>query len=168
MRQLTFVGKHQLEWHDVPDATIEAPTDALVRPIAVATCDLDTLMLSGLAPVAAPFAFGHECVVEVGSDVRAFAAGDRVVVPFQLSCGTCDACVRGYTGNCRSVPAGSAYGLGTLGRNQPGMLADLVRVPLADHMLVTAAAGVGGGDGSERAGRSAAAEARPLSDHCLL
>lgn len=145
MRQLTFIGKHQLEWHEVPDPKIEAATDALVRPIAVATCDLDTLMLSGLAPVAPPFAFGHECVadvVEAGSDVRAFAAGDRVVVPFQLSCGTCEPCVRGHTGNCRSVPAGSSYGLGPLGRNQPGMLSDLLRVPLADHMLVKAPDGV--------------------------
>ena len=129
----------------MPDAVIEDPGDAIVRPIAVATCDLDTAMLSGRAPASPPFPFGHECVaevVEVGADVRGFAPGDRVVVPFQLSCGTCASCARGNTGSCRSVPSGSAYGLGALGRNNAGMLSDLLRVPRADHMLVRAPDGV--------------------------
>ena len=145
VRQLTFIGKHQLEWQDVADPIIEQPTDALVRPIAVATCALDAGMLAGRVPIAGPFAFGHECVadvVQLGSGVRDVAVGDRVVVPFQLSCGTCESCARGYTGSCRSVPAGSAYGLGSLGRGNAGMLSDLLRVPLADHMLVTLPTGV--------------------------
>jgi alcohol dehydrogenase len=145
MQQLTCTGRHQLEWLDVSDPAIEAATDAIVRPIAVATCDLDTAMLSGRAPAAPPFPFGHECVAEVvavGADVRGSTAGDRVVVPFQLSCGTCDRCLRGHTGNCRSVAAGASYGLGSLGRNQAGMLSDFLRVPLADHMLVKAPAGI--------------------------
>jgi alcohol dehydrogenase len=117
----------------------------LVRPIAVATCDLDAGILSGRVPAAGPFPFGHEgvaAVVEVGADVRDFAPGDRVVVPFQLSCGECRMCVLGRTGSCETTGAGSAYGLGGLGRNHPGMLADVLLVPRADHMLVPLPEGV--------------------------
>lgn len=145
MKQLMFIEPHRLEWQDAPEPSIEDAGDSLVRPIAVATCDLDTVMLGGRAPVRGPFPFGHECVadvVEVGSEVRGFARGDRVVVPFQLSCGTCGFCVRGFTGSCKTTGAGTAFGLGQLGRNQAGFLADLVRVPRADHMLVKLPSGV--------------------------
>jgi len=145
VKQLTFVDTHKLEWRDAPDPSISDPCDAIVRPIAVATCDLDTLILHGRVPVAPPFPFGHECVAEVvetGADVGQVSKGDRVVVPFQLSCGACESCVRGHTGNCRNVKAGASYGLGSLGRNQAGMLADLLHVPRADHMLVKLPDGV--------------------------
>ncbi len=140
MRQLTFVGPGKLEWWDVPDPTIETALDAIVRPLAVARCDLDRYIAGGIYPVAGSFAFGHEMageVVHVGDDVSSVRPGDRVVVPFQLNCGACAPCRRGRTAACASVPFGAAYGLAPLsGHEAGGALSDLVRVPFADAMLV--------------------------------
>ena len=110
-----------------------------MRPLAVAMCDLDAVFLSGAIPIAEPFPLGHECVaevIEVGDAVRGVAPGDIVVVPFQISCGECAACALGHTGSCRSVPRGSAYGMQPLGGAWGGALADVLRVPFADAMLV--------------------------------
>ncbi|MFN2617820.1 MAG: zinc-binding dehydrogenase, partial [Thermoleophilaceae bacterium] len=101
--------------------------------------------LTGLVPVSEPFPLGHECVaevVDVGESVKAVAPGDTVVVSFQICCGTCAACTAGRTGSCTSVPAGSAYGMRPLGGDWGGTLADLVRVPFADAMLVPLPEGV--------------------------
>ena len=65
-----------------------------------------------------------------------FARGDRVVVPFQISCGTCERCRRGQTGDCARVPPLSMYGFGALGGEWGGMLSDLALVPYAEAMLV--------------------------------
>ncbi|HEX8646756.1 MAG TPA: alcohol dehydrogenase catalytic domain-containing protein, partial [Thermoleophilaceae bacterium] len=113
--------------------------EALVRPLAVATCDLDTAFLTGAVPVGEPFPLGHECigeVVDVGDAVTSVAPGDRVVIPFQISCGECDACRAGHTSSCTAVPRGSAYGMKPLGGDWGGALSELVRVPFADAMLV--------------------------------
>lgn len=139
MRQLTFIKPGVLEWRDVPEPKLKADTDALVRPIAVARCDLDLYIATGLAPYRGPFAMGHETVAEV-VDVGAKAGvkpGDCVMVPFQLSCGRCDACRRGYTNTCESFPSRAAYGLKPIsGIEYGGALSDLMHVPFADHMLV--------------------------------
>jgi len=143
MRQLTFIQPGTLEWWDVPEPRIETPFQALVRPIAVASCDLDAPILRGEAPFRGPFAFGHECVaevVEVGEAVLTFRVGQLVVVPFQISCGTCDACRSGFTGNCATVEGFASYGLGKGAWG--GVLSDLVRVPFADAMLVPVPPGV--------------------------
>ena len=139
MRALMFLGPGKLEWQDVPDATVQAPTDAVVRPLAVAACDLDAALLHGQAPFTGPFPLGHEFVaeiVEVGAEVTGFRPGDRVVVPFQISCGVCGRCRRGLTGSCAAVPPVSMYGFRPLGGDWGGALADLVRVPYASHMVV--------------------------------
>jgi alcohol dehydrogenase len=105
----------------------------------VATCDLDALIIAGRSPFEPPFPLGHECVaeiVDVGDAVAAFAPGQRVSVPFQISCGECEPCRRGRTGNCRGVPWQSTYGFGPHVAETGGFLSDLVRVPFADHMLV--------------------------------
>ena len=110
-----------------------------MRPIAVATCDLDGAMIAGETPFPAPIALGHEGVaevVEVGDGVRSISPGTLVSVPFQVSCGECEACRRGRTGNCRSVKGTAMYGFGAVGGDWGGFLSDLVRVPWADHMLV--------------------------------
>ena len=115
-----------------------------MRPLAVALCDLDQPILRGDAPIPGPIAIGHEFVAEVtevGDEVRAVAPGDRVVVPFQISCGACARCRRGQTGDCTSVPPRSMYGFGAFGGDWGGALSDLVRVPFADAMLVAAPAG---------------------------
>jgi alcohol dehydrogenase len=139
MRQLTLEAPGALAWHDVPEPDLEDDGQALVRPLAVATCDLDGPMVAGATPFPAPIAMGHECVAEVvavGRGVRAAAVGDRVVVPFQISCGTCERCRRGQTGDCARMPPLSSFGFGAAGGSFGGFLSDLVRVPFADAMLV--------------------------------
>ncbi len=144
MRQFTFVGSRILEWRDAPEPAIEAGSQAIVRPIAVALCDLDRAVISGRVPYPGPFAFGHECtaeVVSVGDEVTTARPGDVVSVAFQISCGTCDRCSRGLTGSCETVRPYSMYGL-PVGGDWGGMLSDRLRVPFADAMLVKLPPGV--------------------------
>jgi threonine dehydrogenase-like Zn-dependent dehydrogenase len=138
MQQLTFIESGRLQWRDAPEPRLEGDREAIVRPVAVATCDLDLGIVRGAVPLQGPFAFGHEGVAEVvetGEAVRSVRPGDLVSVPFQVSCGECDRCVRGLTGSCLSVPRLSLYGL-PLGPDYGGFLSDLVRVPFADAMLL--------------------------------
>ena len=106
----------------------------------VACCDLDVGVSHGRLPVPPGHAVGHEGlaeVVAVGDDVDNVRVGDRVVVPFQISCGTCPPCRRGVTGSCGSLPLMSTYGMAPIsGLDGGGFLSDLVLVPYADAMLV--------------------------------
>src|SRR5215218_186581 len=158
MRQLEITGARTVRWNDVAAPALEGDGEALVRPLAVATCDLDGAFLSGRVPIAEPFPVGHECVAEVldtGDAVGGVAPGDVVVVPFQISCGACAACAAGHTGNCESVPRGSAYGMQPFGGPWGGALADVLRVPYADAMLVPL------GDGIEPAAVASVADNVP-------
>lgn len=171
MRQLVYVKKRTLEWREAAEPEVQAPTDALVRPFAVARCDLDCAFLFadlslpirlgvaahfldpaaldslGDRPFQGPFPFGHECVAEVtavGEAVQQYAVGDRVVVPFQVSCGRCLTCQQGLTAHCLThdeTPI-SAYGFGAPTGAWGGAMSDTVRVPDADHMLVRVPDGV--------------------------
>jgi threonine dehydrogenase-like Zn-dependent dehydrogenase len=141
MHALTYLGPDDLDWREEPDALLDSDHAAVVRPLAVATCDLDDMIVRGVAPFPAPFVLGHEGVGEVvdaGDAVTAFSPGDRVVVPFQLSCGTCGACAAGRTGNCESFELATTYGFGfgPEATRFGGFLADRVLVPFADAMLV--------------------------------
>ncbi|HMS20184.1 alcohol dehydrogenase catalytic domain-containing protein [uncultured Sphingorhabdus sp.] len=139
INQLTFLKPGSFEWREVAAPKIESPTDALVRPLVVARCDLDLYIATGFVPMAGPFGFGHEMVGEVidAGEGAGVQPGRRVIVPFQISCGSCDPCRRGFTASCRSVPAYSAFGLGGNGRKDfGGAIGDYVKVPFADHMLV--------------------------------
>lgn len=145
MEQLTLVEQGKIAWHDVPAPRIEGPGEALVRPLAVSRCDIDLPYVTGLLPPPRPFALGHECVgevTEIGNAVRNVRVGDRVIVPFQISCGACGRCRRGHTGSCEAVPFLSAFGLPLQAREWGGALSDLIRVPFADAMLVPAPATV--------------------------
>ncbi|MBC8025699.1 MAG: alcohol dehydrogenase catalytic domain-containing protein [Steroidobacteraceae bacterium] len=170
MQQLTVVGRNRVEWRDVPVPMLRTPDDVLVRPFAAARCDIDLGLIRGTAaagflwgkwlrqldphvahvfgdaPFRAPFPLGHECVAEVlscGENVRGFRRGDRVVVPFQISCGSCLSCASDLTAHCTAVPAFSMYG-GVGGKNDGwgGALSDCVRVPWGDAMLVRVPDGV--------------------------
>jgi threonine dehydrogenase-like Zn-dependent dehydrogenase len=139
MKQLTCTAPGTIERLEVPEPVLVAPTDALVRPIAVARCELDPLLIL-LGPTGDEgFALGHEAVVEVvavGGAVTDLAVGQLVLPSFQLSCGACPTCGRGHTANCDEYPVLSDYGMQPLsGVEYGGMLADLVRVPHADTML---------------------------------
>jgi threonine dehydrogenase-like Zn-dependent dehydrogenase len=171
VRALIYVRKRILEWLEVPDVELTADTEAIVRPIAVARCDLDSAYLNrdlgvplqlahlthvvdrqvcedlGRRPFTGPFAYGHECVAEVldvGSGVRSFARGDVVVVPFQISCGGCATCSTGRTAFCTTDrhTSISMYGLGNATGGWGGMMSDRLRVPFADHMLLPVPTGV--------------------------
>ena len=140
MRALMFRGPMAIAWEEVETPQLMEPRDALVRPIAVARCDLDPAIALGLYPMPAPFVMGHEMVGEVvaiGEAVSNVRLGDKVIVPFQLSCMTCAPCLRGHTNACVNVPSGTAFGLGPHGGiDLGGALAELVRVPWADVMLI--------------------------------
>ncbi|MCW3068661.1 MAG: dehydrogenase [Solirubrobacterales bacterium] len=145
MQQLTYTAPHELQWRDAPDPTLGSDDAALVRPRAVATCDLDALIISGISPFRPPFPLGHECVaevVEIGDRVSGLQPGRLVSVPFQISCGQCEPCRRGRTGNCTGVPWMSTYGFGPSVERWGGFLSDLVCVPYAEHMLVPLPDGV--------------------------
>jgi len=135
-----FRGPMALAWEEVETPQLMEPRDALVRPIAVARCDLDPAIAIGLYPMPAPFVMGHEMVgevVAVGEAISNVRLGDKVIVPFQLSCMTCAPCLRGHTNACVNVPSGTAFGLGPHGGiDLGGALAELVRVPWADVMLI--------------------------------
>ena len=65
MQQLTFLEAGKVEWRDVPEPTLENDGQAIVRPLTVATCDLDAALMFGQAPYKGPFGLGHEGVAEV-------------------------------------------------------------------------------------------------------
>jgi threonine dehydrogenase-like Zn-dependent dehydrogenase len=169
LRQLTYLRPGVLEWREVPEPRLESDTDALVRPFIAARCDGDSLFLShrypGLLrwgaclhlldasfgddrnnPFLGPFAYGHECVAEVlscGDGVRNLQVGQKVVVPWAISCGHCVHCLAGRTSNCASNPTRLAsYGFGGAFGTHGGMVSDVLRVPHADFMLVRVPAGV--------------------------
>jgi threonine dehydrogenase-like Zn-dependent dehydrogenase len=140
MRQLTFEEAGRYVWRAVADPKIAAPEQALVRPLTVACCDLDVGVCQGWLPVPPGHAVGHEGlgeVIAVGNGVSSVRVGDRVVVPFQISCGTCRECRRGVTGSCSSVPLMATYGMAPIsGLDGGGFMSDLVLAPYADAMLI--------------------------------
>jgi alcohol dehydrogenase len=171
MRQLTYIRKNTLEWWEVPTPVLEAPEAALVRPFVAARCDGDPVFLhrdlawamrAGVAlhmldpvvpallgryPFRGPFAVGHEGVAEVtaiGPHVRQFQVGDRVIVPWAISCGACPHCRLGLTSRCASHSGTllAAYGFGAVMGDFGGMVSDCLHVPHADAMLVKLPPGI--------------------------
>src|ERR1700751_637461 len=140
MHQLMFEAAGEYAWREAPDPEIAAPQQALVRPVAVACSDLDVAVAEGRLPMPPGHAVGHEGlgeVVAVGDGVSGVRVGDRVVVPFQISCGHCRECRRGVTGSCGSLPMMAMYGMAPLaGLDGGGFMSDLVLVPYADAMLI--------------------------------
>lgn len=149
MQQLMFERPGVVRWADTSAPTLDAPGGsgaAIVSAVTVALCDLDTAALRGNYPLPGPYPLGHEGVaqvVAVGDEVQQVAPGDLVIVPFQISCGTCGRCRRGRTGNCEAHPPLSTFGLGVMGGLAwGGLLADETLVPHADAMLVLLPSGV--------------------------
>jgi threonine dehydrogenase-like Zn-dependent dehydrogenase len=142
MRHLVYVRPGKLEWQETPDPEPADDSSVVVEPLAVSRCDLDIAMAGrGIFP--GPYPVGHETagrVVAVGADVRRHRVGDAVIVPYQVSCGQCPPCQRGMFAACATykAPAGAMFGFGVAGGGHGGGLADLLAVPAADHMLVSA------------------------------
>jgi alcohol dehydrogenase len=111
----------------------------LVDPIVASIC--------GPIPFQGPFAIGHECVaevIEVGQAVSGLRRGDVVIVPWSVSCGSCRECERGITAKCSTTRTSTlaAFGFGPASGPWGGMVADALRIPFADHMLVRVPDGV--------------------------
>jgi alcohol dehydrogenase len=172
IRELQLMRRGDLAWRDRPAPRLEGPRDAIVRPFVAARCDGDTLpvhrrvsramqvglrvgaidpvvaSICGPVPFRGPFAIGHECVGQVvskGEDVTSLSIGQVVVVPWSVSCGSCRECERGVTAKCSTTRAAgelAAFGFGPASGPWGGMVADEIRVPYADHMLVPVPPGV--------------------------
>jgi alcohol dehydrogenase len=139
MRTLIAAPGGRLYWRGVPAPPPPGPAGAIVRPVAIGTCDADAMIAMGASPFPLPLRLGHECVAEVlsvGGEVATIRPGQHVVVPYQISCGECPACRAGRTANCLAVPPVSMYGFGLTGGPWGGALADELAVPYADAMLV--------------------------------
>lgn len=172
MRELRFHRSGRLAWHETAEPVLREPDDAIVRPFLAGRCDGDTLpvhrpvsralqvgmalrlvdpivgCICGKVPFRGPFAIGHECVAEItalGPGVTRLSVGDRVIVPWAVSCGTCLECRHGLTSKCATARKGrplAAYGFGPASGPWGGMITDEFRVPFADHMLVPVPADV--------------------------
>ncbi|MCB0923762.1 MAG: alcohol dehydrogenase catalytic domain-containing protein [Mycobacterium sp.] len=144
MKSLMFVQPGELRFDEVERPFIVEPSDALVRPLAATTCDLDHHVIAGKTPFsgAGPFPLGHECVgtvVEVGGECVGVAVGDVVGVPWHIACGACAQCGIGHPARCLKHPE-AQFGLpinGVWG----GTFSELIRVPYADYNLVPLPAG---------------------------
>lgn len=149
MKALTWHGKGDIRCESVPDPTIEDARDAIIKVTACAICGSDLHIYGGIIPgMEHGDVIGHETmgeVVEVGAGNSTLKVGDRVVVPFTISCGECFFCKRGYFSGCERTNPDRAKAMKLWG-NSPGGLfgyshllggyaggqAEYLRVPYAD------------------------------------
>lgn len=141
MRALTWQGRQSVSVEEVPDPVIQQPTDAVIKVTSTAICGSDLHLYSVLGAFLHPGdVLGHETmgiVQEVGSEVGHLAPGDRVVVPFNISCGSCWMCSRGLFAQCETTQnrefgkGASLFGYTDLYGAVPGGQAEYLRVPQA-------------------------------------
>ncbi|MCS6551650.1 glutathione-dependent formaldehyde dehydrogenase [Curtobacterium flaccumfaciens pv. flaccumfaciens] len=143
MRAMTYRGPYRIRVEEKPDPRIEHPNDAIVRVERAAICgsDLHLYLYHGMMPdTRVGHTFGHEfigVVEQIGSSVETLSVGDRVMVPFNIFCGTCWFCARGLFANCHNVnpnatAVGGIYGYSHTTGGYDGGQAERVRVPFAD------------------------------------
>ena len=143
MRAVTWHGKRDVRVDTVEDPTIEQPTDAIIRVTSSGICGSDLHLYEVLGPFMSPGdILGHEpmgIVEEVGSAVTELSKGDRVVIPFQMSCGHCFMCDQGLQTQCETTQVreegmGAAlFGYTKLYGQVPGGQAEYLRVPQAQY-----------------------------------
>lgn len=143
MKALTWQGKRSVSVEEVPDPWIQEPTDAIVRITSTGICGSDLHLYEVLGPfMDKGDIIGHEpmgIVEEVGPAVTHITAGDRVVIPFNVSCGHCFMCKQGLQSQCettqvREYNSGAAFlGYSRLYGSVPGGQAEYLRVPHADY-----------------------------------
>ncbi len=137
MRAVVYKGQCQVAVEQVEDPRIEAPTDVIVKITSAAICGSDLHMYEGRTTASTGMVFGHEnlgVVAEAGPAVQSIRRGDRVVLPFNISCGFCFNCVRGFFNSCLTTNPdrpGAAYGYADLGPYRGGQ-AEYLRVPFGD------------------------------------
>lgn len=136
MKALVYHGPGKKAWEEVPDPTILAPTDAIVKIDTTTICGTDLHILGGDVPaVTEGRILGHEGVgrvIAVGDSVNNFKVGDRVIVSCISKCGVCEYCQKGFPDHCQANEAGVGW---ILGHMIDGTLAEQVRVPFADGSL---------------------------------
>jgi threonine dehydrogenase-like Zn-dependent dehydrogenase len=147
MKAVTWHGKRDVRVEDVPDPRIEEPTDAIVRVTSSGICGSDLHLYEVLGSFIEPGdVLGHEpmgIVEEVGPQATRLKVGDRVVVPFNISCGHCFMCAQGLQSQCettqvRSRGKGAAlFGYTKLYGQVPGGQAEFLRVPQAQYGPIT-------------------------------
>ncbi|WP_336660764.1 zinc-dependent alcohol dehydrogenase [Leucobacter sp. USHLN153] len=146
MRAVTWQGKRKISVEEVPDPRIEEPGDAIIRVTSTAICGSDLHLYELFGPfLDAGDILGHETmgvVEEVGPGVTSLRVGQRVVVPFNISCGECWMCRRGLQSQCERTQvteygSGAAlFGYTKLYGQVPGGQAEYLRVPLADYNTI--------------------------------
>ena len=146
MKAVTWQGRRDMRVEDVPDPVIDEPTDAIVRVTTTGLCGSDLHLYDPLTPFMTPGdVVGHEpmgIVEAVGSGVRDLRPGDRVVVPFNVSCGSCWMCKTHLYSQCETTQnrehgtGASLFGYSKLYGQVPGGQAELLRVPFADFLPV--------------------------------
>lgn len=146
MKAVTWQGRQDMKVEEVPDPTIQDPTDAIVRITSTGLCGSDLHLYDPLSPFMTPGDIvGHEpmgVVEEVGPDVGDLKVGDRVVVPFNVSCGGCWMCERNLYSQCETTQnrehgtGASLFGYSKLYGQVPGGQAEYLRVPFADFLPV--------------------------------
>jgi threonine dehydrogenase-like Zn-dependent dehydrogenase len=139
MKALTFHGKRDVRVDEVPDPTIQDPTDAIIRVTSTAICGSDLHLYEVLGMfIDEGDILGHEpmgIVEEVGSEVTHIKAGDRVVIPFNISCGNCWMCSRKFFAQCETTQVheyekgASLFGYTKMYGQVPGGQAEYLRVP---------------------------------------
>ena len=149
MKATVYTGRNTVEVADVPDPKILNSRDAIVRITSTAICGSDLHLYDGYIPtVKKGDIFGHEFmgeVTDVGPEVQNLKRGDRVVVPFPIACGNCNACANGLFSVCESSnpnagmaekmwghPIAGVYGYSHMLGGYPGGQAEAARVPFAD------------------------------------
>jgi threonine dehydrogenase-like Zn-dependent dehydrogenase len=141
MKAVTWQGKRDVRVESVPDPKIEEPTDAIIEVTSTNICGSDLHLYEVLGPFMKPGdILGHEpmgIVREVGSETGDLRVGDRVVIPFQISCGSCHMCGQQLYTQCETTQVrdqgmGAAlFGYSELYGEVPGGQAELLRVPQA-------------------------------------
>ncbi len=137
MKALVYHGPRDVRIMQVPDALIQESTDVLVKITTTNICGSDLHMYEGRTNVEQGKVLGHENlgqVIEVGPAVKRVKVGNMVCLPFNISCGSCNNCERGFTGFCLTLNpgvAGAAYGYAGMGPFQGGQ-AEYLRVPYGD------------------------------------
>ena len=146
MKAVTWQGRKDMRVEEVPDPTIQEPTDAIIKITTTGLCGSDLHLYDPLTPFMTPGdVVGHEPmgVVEVvGPEVRDLMVGDRVVVPFNVSCGSCWMCEHHLYSQCETTQnrdqgtGASLFGYSKLYGQVPGGQAEYLRVPFADFLPV--------------------------------